>query len=240
MNMRHTVRKLAWNFGIDISRFTNSFHPIWQRRRLLNLKNITCVLDVGANTGGFAQHMRRDVGYHGKMVSFEPLSEAFRELRRAAAGDRSWKAVNFALGDQDTEAEINVAGNSASSSLLDMLPRHAHAAPASVYCRREKIVIRRLDSIYREYCDERDAIYLKIDTQGFESRVLSGARDALRQVAVIQLELSVVPLYDGEKIATEMISWLQSQGFLLCHLEPVFKDKATEALLQMDGLFFRA
>lgn len=197
------------------------------------------MLDVGANTGGFARFMRGDVGYRGKMVSFEPLSDAFVQLQQAAVGDSDWQLANIALGDRDEEAQINVAGNSESSSLLDMLPAHSEAAPSASYRGRETITVRRLDSVFRDYCTDTDSVYLKIDTQGFESRVLAGAKESLRQVSILQLELSVVPLYNGEKVATEMIAFLQTQGFVLCHLDPVFKDKRTEALLQVDGLFFR-
>ncbi len=239
MNLRHQFRKAFWKTGLDVVRFKHAFHPVWQRRRLLELKRISLVLDVGANTGGFATHMRGDVGWRGPMVSFEPLSDAFAALRRAAAGDAQWRQAQIALGDRDEEAVINVAGNSQSSSLLEMLPAHAAAAPTACYQGREKISVRRLDSVFHEYGRENDSVYLKIDTQGFESRVLAGVGKHLQQIAVLQLELSVVPLYQGEMVATEMIAHLQSLGFVLSNLEPVFKDRRSEALLQVDGLFFR-
>jgi FkbM family methyltransferase len=183
--------------------------------------------------------MRGDVGWNGPLVSFEPLSEAFHALKTAAVGDANWQVVNSALGDKDEETQINLAGNSQSSSLLEMLPSHAEAAPSAIYQGREKITVRRLDSVFSDYCRADDSLYLKIDTQGFESRVLHGAEKSLGRVKVLQLELSIVPLYRGQLVATEMISYLQARGFVLSNLEPVFKDKRTEALLQADGLFFR-
>ena len=50
------------------------------------------ILDVGANTGQFAQNLR-DCGYTGHLVSFEPLSDAHVRLVKAAANDALWDIV---------------------------------------------------------------------------------------------------------------------------------------------------
>lgn len=47
--------------------------------KLLNHFKITKVLDVGANTGQFAESII-DFGYTGKIVSFEPVESAYQSL----------------------------------------------------------------------------------------------------------------------------------------------------------------
>ncbi len=240
MNAKHLIRKILWTLGIDLMRFRHPFHPVWQRRQILAKKGVTLVLDVGANAGDFAVSMREEIGFRGRMISFEPLNDVHQQLQQLTARDANWTALNIALGDTDGESEINVSANSVSSSLLEMLPAHAEAAPTSVYSGRQKITVRRLDSIRAEHCRPDDVIYLKLDTQGFEAQVLAGAAETLAQVAVLQVELSMVPLYAGAPVATEMITKLQQMGFTLALLEPVFRDKTTHALLQIDGVFLRA
>jgi len=53
------------------------------------------------------------------------------------------------------------------------------------------------------------------------------------------MELSLVPLYEGQRLWRECIERLEAEGFLLWALQPVFVDPATGRTLQWDGLFFR-
>jgi FkbM family methyltransferase len=93
---------------------------------------IDTLLDIGANAGQYASSMR-ELGYAHKIISFEPLSSAYGKLKRKAKGDDNWFVNNHALGDKDGKAVINVSGNSVSSSILDLLPKHIESAADSKY-----------------------------------------------------------------------------------------------------------
>lgn len=147
--------------------------------------------------------------------------------------------MNIALGAEDHETEINVAGNAESSSLLEMLPRHPEALPQSKYVEKQACTVRRLDSIWDSHCSPADRAYLKIDAQGAERAVLRGATRSLRHVVGIQLELSLVPLYEGGPLLDEMLEQMTQLGFAPTGLEAGFTDPATGELLQVDGIFYR-
>ena len=112
------------------------------------------IFDVGANTGQFAQGLRAS-GYHGHIISFEPLSGAHATLVAASASDPLWDvAERCAVGASDSWAAINIAGNSYSSSLLPMLDLHREAAPKSAYQGTEPCRVTTLDSyIERTFSD---------------------------------------------------------------------------------------
>ncbi len=89
------------------------------------------------------------------------------------------------------------------------------------------------------YIDGMTGILLKIDTQGYEEQVLKGADEIISKIKGIHLELSIVPLYEGQILFEEMLNQLKEMGFALYHLSPGFKDYRTGRLLQFDGTFFR-
>lgn len=238
MTFRHKVRTLLWRAGYDVSRFRPSSHPLARRRELLRRGAFDVVLDVGANSGQFGLQLR-ELGFSGRIVSFEPVEAVFESLEGIARRDGKWTTVHCALGAEDGEAEISVSGNSFSSSLLEMLPAHLEAAPQSAQVRVETIKLRRLDSLVDELCLPTDRIFLKLDVQGFERQVLMGAIRTLPRVLALQLEMSISPLYAGETPFWEMHAQLQEIGFELFSIEPGFSHPVTGRLLQMDGIYIR-
>ena len=239
MSIKHELRTYLWKIGYDISRFTPTSHPLARRKQILASYEIDTVLDIGANAGQFAQELRSDIGYTQRILSFEPLSTAFKLLKENAKDDPSWDVFNCAIGDTAEKREINVAGNSFSSSLLTMLPSHLKSAPGSKYIGKEVIDIKTLDSLFSESCKTAKNIYMKIDTQGFESKVLKGAENSLTHIDTVQMEMSLVPLYDGELLFNDMCILMSKKGYTLVAIENGFSDPASGQLLQVDGIFHR-
>jgi len=208
------------------------------RIKLLKHFEIKTLLDVGANTGQFAYYTRK-LGYANTIISFEPLSSAFSVLQKFAKTDPNWQIQNCAIGDTDGQIEINISANSQSSSILDMMPDHIESAPDSVYEGKEMVNIHKIDTIIDKYTDNLDSTFLKIDAQGFEKKVIEGAKNSIKYIKGLQLELSMIELYKGETLITEMLSLISDLGFTILSLEPGFYDKNTGQLLQVDGIFYR-
>ncbi len=232
------VRKLLKKMGRDVVAYDHTTHPVARRMRLLDAAGINVVFDIGANVGGFGKELR-ELGYAGRIVSFEPLTSAYAELENASRGDARWTTQHCAIGGIDGTSEINVASNGQSSSLLAMLPRHLESAPYSSYTGQLKITVARLDTVTPGIVGATDVLYVKSDTQGFESEVVKGGEETFRRAAGVQMELSLVPLYSGEVLFADMIHELDERGFQLMSLEPAFADPDTGQLLQVDGIFYR-
>lgn len=239
MGIKHQLRTLLWKAGYDITRFKPTSHPIARRKRFFEIYKIDTVLDVGANTGQFAFELRNDLDYKNKILSFEPLSTAFKLLQAKAAQDTAWQVFHHALGDVEETREINIAGNSESSSLLPMLASHLKSAPQSQYIGKESISIKTLDGVFPRLCADARNVYLKLDTQGFEKNVLLGAAATLARIDTVQMELSLVPLYSNQVLFNEMHSLMIQRGYTLIAIEDGFSDPATGQVLQADGIFHR-
>ena len=231
--MKVLINKALRRIGYQIKKYREEDIP---RLKIINHFNITKLLDVGANIGQYSLDMRR-LGFNKKIISFEPLKTAYNQLKEVAAKDKNWLVYNYALGDKDVESLINVSENSMSSSILKMLPEHIKSAPESGYVAKEIIQVKKLDSVFETFFDDGDNMMLKIDTQGYEKNVIIGATNALSKIRIIQLEMSVVPLYEDEILFMEMINFLDSNGFELFSLENGFSDGKTGKLLQLDGIF---
>jgi len=238
--IKNKLKKMLNAAGIEAHRFNPGSSKLARLMASLRTHEIDLVIDVGANEGQFARELRAG-GYSGTIVSIEPMSVAHQRLSLASKGDAAWQVhPRCALGANAGEIELNIAGNSVSSSVLPMLAKHREAAPESAYQARESVPLTTLDLIGPRYFEKARAPFLKIDTQGYEWQVLDGAHTILPGVRGLLMELSLVPLYEGQYLWRECIARLEAAGFVLWALEPVFVDGANGRTLQMDGLFFRA
>ena len=233
------IRKIARALGIEIVRYRPSISSAAQLNKVLEDTDINVIFDVGANEGQFARGVR-EYGYRGRTVSFEPLTSVRQKLLMLAERDKNWVVhEQCAIGDQDGEININVAGNSVSSSVLEMLESHSIAAVGSAYVSSERVAMARLDSFARDYLDPDSRLFIKIDTQGYEWQVLDGAQETLKQARGVLCELSLAPLYEGQHLWREIVDRLDAEGFMLWALQKGFTNPRTGQSLQMDGIFLR-
>ena len=212
-----------------------------RRQLLLAHYGVQLVLDVGANAGQYARQLRRG-GYQHRIVSFEPQSSAFATCCRSAPpATRSGVHMHVALSDVDGTAQINLAGNSLSSSLLGMLPTHAESAPESTYVGSESVTTRRLDGLLPGLAPVVTATYLKIDTQGSELKVLHGAGAAL-QLHRHPGTGTVAGASVRRRAAVRARCWRGWPNGVTnwSGSKPAFSDPRSGRLLQADGFFHRS
>ena len=200
---------------------------------------VDTVLDVGANIGQYADALRAS-GFGGRIVSFEPLGDAYAQLAHRAAKDPKWQAERTAVGAERGTLEIHIAANSHSSSVLPMNDTHLGAAPQSRTIGSESVPVTTIADVVAANGVVPDRTLLKIDTQGYEKPVLDGAGELLAQFALVQLELSFVPLYDGQALYPELVERLGALGFEWYGVDAAFVDPRTGRMLQVDGLFARS
>lgn len=231
------IRSILNPIGYDIVKYKTSYPPYIVLDHLRTYK-IQTVLDVGANTGQYSCGLRK-AGFKGKIISFEPAGSAFQDLEKCAKRDKNWMSFNFALGETDRSASINISRHSPSSSILPMTQLHNEASPGSEYMSEERIEIRSLDSIYDSLGIGGENVFMKVDTQGYEKKVLDGAERSLSSIKGLQLELSASELYKGEEIYYSICNYVEEKGFRLVRIIPGFAHKETHDMLQFDALFFR-
>lgn len=168
------------------------------------------VLDVGANPieGDPSYKSLLDAG-HALVTGFEPQPEALAALNAAKSAHERY--LPDALGDgQDHSLHLY-----AHSGFTSIFPPDAASADLLGFGRSMTVTgsmalpTRRLDDI-----DDVTAIdFLKIDVQGSEVSIIRNGRQKLDHCLVIQTEVRLFPLYDGEPTFGDILAELNDQGF---------------------------
>jgi FkbM family methyltransferase len=207
----HAVPRLLRHVGVapaPASRFL-----LGQRLTLMRELGITCVLDVGANTGQYGRELRA-AGYTGRIHSFEPGPEAFGQLERSAAQDPGWVAHPVALGASAGQATLRNWDGAGSESATLREPVAGVTGVLGAY-RQETVAVRTLDEMVPELAGvEAARTLLKLDVQGFEREVLRGATHVLPQLAVAEVEAPLVPWYEDQASIAELLETFAGAGFV--------------------------
>ncbi len=237
----HGVKGALQRAGLDVGLVTTRSDPFRRLTAILKMHDVDYVLDVGANRGQFASDLFA-AGYDGTILSFEPIPEMRALLTKAAAayGRRWLVGPSVALGDEETEASFHLAANTASSSLLELTDGLIEIAPQTARAGTIKVPVRRLDQMLSELGLASRRLFLKMDTQGSELRILRGAERALPLIAGVMSEMSVAKLYNHQPLFREIDAHLVDQGFELVDIVPGFRDPGSLRLLQFDGVYLRA
>lgn len=200
----------------------------------LQLIDVATLLDVGANKGQFSI-MARNMYPEARIEAFEPAPAASGIYRSVFAGDPRVTLHQVAVSDNEGMVDFFMADREDSSSLLPIGDGETAAygvSGASVIQVRSTILDHVIDMNTLTA-----PVLMKIDVQGGELKVLQGIQ-RLEMIDHIYVELSFVPLYDGQPLADEVIAYMAQRGF---GLAGVFNQSTTRQFgpTQADFLFSR-
>lgn len=234
--IKRNIKLLLGKFNIHLVS-SNTHKQGAYRVNLLNQLNIDLVADIGANTGQYAMELIK-AGYTKKIISFEPLSDVYNELLNNSTKFDNWEIYErCAIGNETGEIEINVSENFESSSIYNVLEKSIKAEPKTQFIKREKVKIVKLGDVLK--FDEKSKVHLKIDVQGYEELVLEGAEAIFANVSSLELEISLLPLYEGACSPQKLLTKLNNYGFGPAFYTSVFDDANSGGILQLNGLFVK-
>jgi hypothetical protein len=68
------------------------------------------------------------------------------------------------------------------------------------------------------------SVFLKVDTQGYDLKVLRGAKEHLREVKLLQVEAGLQPTYEGSPMLAEVLEVVADNGFAISGIYPTTRN----------------
>lgn len=232
--MKSFVQQLLRQVGYDVRRAVPDPFTV-QHRLIAGVKPV--IFDVGAHHGETIESYRQlfpGATIHG----FEPFKASFDILQHRTSKDQNILAHNLALSDSEGRSVLNVNEASATNSLLPSSAEGARFWGEGLLETKEQVEVgmTSVDAFCREHEIARVDI-LKLDVQGHEYAVLSGAHEMLSRQAIglIYTELIVAPTYKGQRSLSDYLAYLTPLGYELLDIyNPVRRHLQ---LIQADLIF---
>ena len=234
--LRRATRVWLRRRGFDVVRYPAPSAEQRQLEWLFREFSIECVLDVGAHVGNYGAHLRA-LGYTGRIVSFEPVTANAEALRRKA--DPDWIVVQAAVGSESGRLRIKLARGDQQHSFLPPSDYGILLLAEQIETvGEEEVDVVRIDDVFEEYVQPGQAVFLKIDAQGWDAEVLRGAERSLESIAALQFELALQRTYEGQPDYLQILAWLRNRDFEPTAIIPFFSDP-TGLLVEADCVCLR-
>ncbi len=195
------------------------------------------VIDIGANEGQWIDSLTKLLPIPDLWV-FEPNPEAMKVCQERLGKRPGITYFDMALGEADGQIELHVTSSSDFASVLqprtDFLKAH-YGENAAHVATTLQVPLRALDALVPE---SRSVDLLKIDVQGYERAVLSGARRVLARTRTVLIEANLQSHYAGDAIFPALWSDLADQGFSFWSLSAPHAGQGGKALWA-DAVFIR-
>lgn len=151
-------------------------HMYWFEQ--LELSDHPVLVDAGANVGYVSMAFSNNFD-NSSVYALEPAQRIYKVLKKNVSGFKNIKPFCLGLGNSNNKVDLYVdKKESAFSSVKHILSNEFDT---------EKIQIKTLDMFCQEQKIEKIDI-LKIDVEGYELEVLTGAKNTLKKVKYLHIE----------------------------------------------------
>lgn len=189
---------------------TASFATATKWENLQLLEEVNTVIDVGVayGTPALYRHFPR-----AHVVLIEPVPHFRAPIAALRSTLASSDYIELGLGSAPATATINYRHDAPiltslleSSALRDN--GHEDIEPVTIQLTTLDILLPTLPNLPSD-------ILLKIDSEGYELEILKGGMAVLPRIKYLMLEVSVIKRFEASYSCTELMQFLQQQGFVL-------------------------
>ena len=212
--------------------------PVWDAWDWIRATaKIRTVVDIGANDGSYSAYLH-DFFEPAVIHAFEPLPSCQPALTALAARLPNLTVHPVALADVPGEATFFENGYAPASSLLRVSDLSREVFPETERETAVTVSLARLDDVLPIVTLEPD-ILIKIDVQGVEDRVITGGQAVFSAAKIVLVEMSFVPIYQGQPLFEEVHHLLEQCGLRLAGFKNQIDEPRTGQPLFAHCLYHR-
>ncbi len=238
MGSKRIIRRVLNRLGYEVRRVNRplegSSPDIWTWLR--SSGGIKTVIDVGANNGEFAEYLSSYFDAR-QTIAIEPLPGCAEQIRQREKAIRNLTVLECAVSDHEGRATLFENAYAPASSLLPVSSISKDEFPQTAGRQKEvEVAVHRLDDLIDPDSIE-EALLIKIDVQGLEDKVIRGGDRTFRAAKFVLVEMSFVPMYDGQPLFEEVHALLVDIGFRFAGIKNQVDSPATGQPLFMHCLY---
>lgn len=222
-SIKKCIKKILWSIGLEIKKVNKevtftSFDEIYKKK----LDNASVIFDIGANQGQSIERFKSLFPF-AKIHAFEPIKFEFKKLKEKYSNDTNVILNNYAVAEVSGEREFNITAKTGNSSFnkiksntkwLKVRSKQFKTSEEEYVKKIEKVKIITLD----EYCKENQITkidLIKIDTQGYEDKILAGAQSILSKnvISAIECEIMLDNVYEKYLNFSDLEKYLVPNNF---------------------------
>lgn len=200
----------------------SDFDPI---HNFLNANPII-VADVGARGGhlGEINNLKPYLSYYG----FDADKEECKRIESVPHEDfHSYKILPYYVGKNEGLIDFHLFRDLGSSSKLkpNQFFKNNYSASHEITS-TVSVESRTMDSILTENSLELPD-FIKLDTQGTELEILKSSPKSLSNCLLIESEIEIIEMYDGQPLIGEFLTFMDNNGFDVLYINRVFQNHSS-------------
>ena len=248
MKIKDLIKKIFNYAGLEVKRYNNEIKHLSFDEILFDKINFNPVIfDVGANNGQSIERFKK-IFPNSAIHSFEPIKSEYEIIRKKYGDHKNIYLNNLAVGEIECLRNINITEKSENSSFnnvrqgtnwLKTRSNQFNVDEDKFVKKKEEVKIITLD----DYCkdnkiDEIDI--LKIDTQGYEDKVLQGSIELIKKnnIKVIIAEIILDDVYDKCFSFSELEKYLIPYNFRIVGINLMNNNLFSSIIFAADVMYF--
>ena len=247
--LKNFVKKVFNSLGYDINRIDKSINRLSfdDIHKLKIKKTNPMIFDVGANVGQSIERFR-GIFPNSTIHSFEPSVSAYDELKKNFYNLNNVFLNNIGIGEKNTKRNFYSAAKSETSSFIKIsnntkwIKTRSKEFNTSIQDYSKVIDETPVESI-DNYCRKNSIDYidiLKIDTQGYEEKVLIGTQNFLKnnKISIIETELILDDVYEEHVSFFQIEKYLITNNYRLVAVKPMIYNNLYEGNIFVVDLIY--